>query len=67
MDHLPILSGIQSAEFCRLEETLSLAYRGSLNPDHTLYGLLGGSSDACQERLRSSRLSVPALHYLNNL
>ena len=42
-DHLPILSGIQPAEICRLRATLSLAYRGSLDPDHILYGLLSGS------------------------
>ena len=51
MDHLPILSGIQPAELCRLGATLSLAYHGSLDPDHILYGLLNGSSDACQKRL----------------
>ena len=45
-DHLPVLSGIQPAEICRLEATFSLAYRGSLDPDHILYGLLSGSSDA---------------------
>ena len=45
-DHLPILSGIQSAELRRLGATLSLAYRGSLDTDHILYGLLSGSSDA---------------------
>ena len=43
-DHLPVLSGIQPAELRRMGVTLSLAYRGSLYPDHTLYGLLSGSS-----------------------
>ena len=63
--HLPILSGIQPAE---LPTTLSLAYRGSLDPDHILYGLLSGFSDARQERLRSRRQSVPAArNLLNNL
>ena len=38
-DHLPVLSGIQPAELCRLGGTLSLAHCGSLNPDHILYGL----------------------------
>ena len=33
-DHLPVLSGIQPAELRRLGATLSLAYRGSLDPDH---------------------------------
>ena len=44
-DHLPVLSGIQSTALRRLEATLSLAYRESLDPDHILYGLLSGSSD----------------------
>ena len=35
--------------------TLSLAYRGSLDPDHILHGLLSGSSDNRQVRLRSRR------------
>ena len=55
-DHLPVLSGIQPAELRRLGATLSLAYRGSLDPDHILHGLLSGSSDTRQVRLRS-RLS----------
>ena len=55
MDHLPVLSGIQPAELRRLGATLSLAYRGSLDPDHILYGLLSGSSDTRQVRLRSRR------------
>ena len=41
-DHLPVLSGIQPAELCQMGETLSLAHRGSLDPDHTLYCLLSG-------------------------
>ena len=49
-DHLPVLSGIQTAELRRLGATLSLAHRGSLNPDHILYGLLSESSDTCQLR-----------------
>ena len=44
-DHLPVLSGIQPAELCQMGATLFLAYRGSLKPDHILYGLLSGSSD----------------------
>ena len=64
-DHLPVLSGIQPAELRRLGATLSLAYRGSLDPDHTLYGLLSGSSDT---RQRSRRPFVPASrNLLNNL
>ena len=35
-DYLPILSGIQPAELCQLEVILSLAYCGSLDPDHIL-------------------------------
>ena len=67
-DHLPVLSGIQPAELCRMGATLSLAYRGSLDPDHTLYGLLSGSSDTRQARLRSRRPFVPtARNLLDNL
>ena len=63
-DHLPVLSGIQPAEIRRLRAILSLAHRGSLNPDHILYGVLNGSSDAHQERLRSRRPFVPAAQNL---
>ena len=67
-DHLPILSGIQPAELCRLRVTLGLAHRGSLDPDHILYGLLSGSSDTHQLRLRSKCLFVPAArNLLDNL
>ena len=55
-DHLPELSGIQPTELRRLGATLSLAYRGSLDPDHILYGLLSGSSDNRQVKLRSRPL-----------
>ena len=48
--------------------TLSLAYRGSLDPDHILYGLLSGSSGTRQMRLRSRRPFVPAVrNLLDNL
>ena len=48
--------------------TLSLAYRGSLDPDHILHGLLSGSSDTCRVRLRSRRPFVPAArNLLDNL
>ena len=68
MDHLPVLSGIQPAELCRLGATLSLAHRESLDPNHILYGLLSGSSDSCHVRLRSRCLFVPAArNLLNNL
>ena len=63
-DHLRILSGIQPAELHQLGVTLSLAYRGSLDPDHIMYGLLSGFSDACQERLRSRRPFMPAARNL---
>ena len=67
-DHLPVLSGIQPAELRRLGATLSLAYRASLDPDHILYGLLSGSSDTRQVRLRSRRPFVPAArNLLDNL
>ena len=36
--HQPILSGIQPAELRRLKATLSLAKRGTLDPDHILHG-----------------------------
>ena len=66
MDHL--LSGIQPAELCQMGVTLSLAYCGSLDPDHILHGLLSGSSDTRQVRLRSRRLFVPgAQNLLDNL
>ena len=67
-DHLPVLSGIQPAELRRMGATLSLAHRGSLDPDHILYGLLSGSSDTRQVRLRSRRSFVPiARNQLDNL
>ena len=65
-DHLPVLSGIQPAR--RMGATLSLVYRGSLDPDHILHGLLSGSSDTRQVRLRSRRPFVPvARNLLDNL
>ena len=67
-DHLPVLSGIQPAELRRMGATLSLAYRGSLDPDHILYGLLSGSSDTRQVRLRSRRPFMPGVrNLLDNL
>ena len=67
-DHLPVLSGIQPAELRGMGATLSLAYRGSLDPDHILYGLLSGSSDNCQVRLKSRHPFVPAArNLLDNL
>ena len=60
-DHLPIFSGIQPAELCRMEATLSLPHCGSLDPDHILYGLLSGSSDTHQVRLRSRCPFVPVV------
>ena len=67
-DHLPLLSGNHPAELCRMGATLFLAYRGSLDPDHILHGLLSGSSDTRQVRLRSRRPFVPAArNLLDNL
>ena len=67
-DHLPVLSDIQPAELRRMGATLFLAYHGSLDPDHILYGLLSGSSDTRQVRLRSRRPFVPAArNLLDNL
>ena len=63
-DHLPVLSGIQPAELRQMGATLSLAHRRSLDPDHILYGLLSGSSDTRQVRLRSRRPFVPAARNL---
>ena len=64
----PPISGIQPAELRRMGTTLSLAYRGFLDPDHILYGLLSGSSDTRQVRLRSRRPFVPAVrNLLDNL
>ena len=54
-DDLRILSGIQPTKLSQMGATLSLAYRGSLDPDHILYGFLTGSSDTRQVRLRSRR------------
>ena len=64
-DHLPVLSGIQPAELRRLGATPSLAYGGSLDPDHILYGLLSGSSDTRQVRLISRRPFVPVARNLS--
>ena len=67
-NYLPILSGIQPAELRHLGAKRSLAYRGSLDPDHILYGLLSRSSDARQESLKSRRPFVPiARNLLNKL
>ena len=65
-DHLPMLSGIQSAKLCRVKATFFLDYRGSLDPDHTKHGLLSESSDTRQERLRSRRSFVAGLRNLLN-
>ena len=66
--HLPVFSSIQPAELRRMGATLFLAYRGSLDADHILYGLLSGSSDTRQVRLRSRRPFVPgARNLLDNL
>ena len=67
-DHLPVFSGIQPAKLRRLGATLSLAHRGSLDPDHILHGLLSESSYTRQVRLRSRRPFVPAArNLLDNL
>ena len=67
-DHLTVLSSIQPAELRRLGATLFLAHHGFLDPDHILYGLLSGSSDTLQARLRSKRPFLPAArNLLNNL
>ena len=63
-DYLPVLSDIQPFELRRMVATLSFAHRGSLDPDHILYGLLSGSLDTRQVRLRSRRQFVPAARNL---
>ena len=65
-DHLPILSGIQPADLCRLGATLSMAKRDTLDPDHILQGQLAGSPDLPQERLISRHPFVPATRKLSN-
>ena len=68
INHLPILSGIQPAELCQIRMTLSLAHHGFLDPYHILYGLLSGSSDTRQVRLRSRCPFVSAAwNLLDNL
>ena len=44
--------------------TLFLAHHGSLDPDHIFYGILSGSSDTRQVRLRFRRPFVPAARSL---
>ena len=67
-DHLPVLSGIQPAKLCQLGATLFLGHRESLDPDHILYGLLNGSSDTRQVKLKSRRPFVSAArNLLDNL
>ena len=68
IDHLPVLSSIQPAELHRMGATISLTHRGSVDSDHILYGLLSGSSDAGQVRLRFRRPFVSASrNLLDNL
>ena len=67
-DQVSVHSGIQPVELRRMGATFSFAHRGFLNPDHILYGLLSGSSDTRQVRLRSRRPFVPAArNLLDNL
>ena len=67
-DQLPVLPGIQPIELFQMGATVSLAYRGSLDPDHILYGLMSGSSDTRQVRPRSRHPFVPAArNLLDNL
>ena len=65
-NHLPILSGIQPAELCHLEATLSLVKCGTLDPDHILHSQLAGLPDVLQERLKSRCPHVPAARKLLN-
>ena len=61
---IPVLAGIQPAELRRLGATLSLAYRGSLDPDHILYELLAGPPDVHREKLKSRRPFMSAAQRL---
>ena len=63
-DYLPVLAGVQPAELRRLGATLSLEYRGSLDPGHILHELLTGSPDGYRERLKSKRPFVSAARKL---
>ena len=65
-DHLPNLSGIQQAVLRRLGATLSLAKRGTLDPDHILHGQLAGLLDVPREKLKSRRPFAPASRKLLN-
>ena len=57
-----------TAKLRRMGATLSLDHRGFLDPDYILYGLLSGSSDIRQVRLKSRRPFVPAArNLLDNL
>ena len=57
-----------ATELRRMGATFFLAHRGSLDPDHILYGLLTVFSDTRQVRLRSRRPFVPVTrNHLNNL
>ena len=51
-EDLPLLAGIQPANFLRLGATLSLANCAIHDSDHVLQGQLVGKQDAHQERLR---------------
>ena len=64
MDYLPILAGIQPAEFRRGGATLSLANCATLNPDYILHEQLVGKQNAHQGRLKSRRPFVPAAQKL---
>ena len=70
-DNLPVLSGIQPAEFSRQEAILSLVNRSSLNPGHILHGQLTEPQAASKETLKSRHSFVLAaqklLHNLSKL
>ena len=59
-ESLPVLTGIQPAELCRLGATFSLANCAIHDLDHVLPGQLVGQRDAHLGRLRSRRPFVPA-------
>ena len=59
-EDLPVLAGIQPAEFRRLGATLSLANRAIHDPDDVQHGQLFGQQDAHLGRFRSRRPFVLA-------
>jgi len=64
-DNLPILAGIQRAEFSRNGATLSLAGR-AMEPGHLLYSALTRPSSAVALRLKTRHPFVPVAQHIIN-